>query len=73
MYANNISTVFTPEGKQKTFSLKVPPFFLRMAKIMSAQKCKCFLLKKRNDSKTANKNSETNSNLVIESVRATMS
>ena len=72
MYANNISTVFTPEGKQKTFSLKVPPFFLRMAKIMSAQKCKCFLLKK-NDSKTANKNSETNSNLVLESIRATMS
>ena len=47
MYANNISTVFTPEGKQKTFSLKVPPFFLRMAKVMSAQKCKCFLLKKK--------------------------
>ena len=68
MYAN-ISTVFTPEGKQKTFSLKVPPFFLRMAKVMSAQKCKCFLLKK----KTANKNSETNSNLVLESIRATMS
>ena len=45
MYAN-ISTVFTPEGKQKTFSVKVPPFFLRMAKVMSAQKCKCFLLKK---------------------------
>ena len=50
MYAN-ISTVFTPEGKHKTFSLKVSPFFLRMAKIMSAQKCKCFLLKKP-DSKT---------------------
>ena len=54
MYANNISTVFTPEGKQKTFSLKVPPFLLKMANIMSAQKCKCFLLKKT-DSKTANK------------------
>lgn len=71
MYAN-ISTVFMPEGKQKTFSVKVPPFFLRMAKVMSAQKCKCFLLKKT-DSKTANKNSETNSNLVHESIRATMS
>ena len=71
MYAN-IATVFTPEGKQKTFSLKVPPFFLRMAKVMSAQKCKCFLPKKT-DSKTANKNSETNSNLVLESIRATMS
>ena len=44
MYAN-ISTAFTPEGKQITFSLKVPPFFLRLAKIMSAQKCRCFLLK----------------------------
>ena len=32
-----------------------------------------FSAKKKNDSKTANKNSETNSNLVIESVRATMS
>ena len=72
MYANNISTVFTPEGKQKTFSLKVPPFLLRMANIMSAQKCKCFLLKKT-DSKTANKNSETNSSLALESIIATIS
>ena len=72
MYAN-ISTAFTPEGKQITFSLKVPPFFLRMAKIMSAQKCKCFLLKKTRFKNIAKKNSETNSNLVLESIRATMS
>lgn len=71
MYAN-ISAVFTPEEKQKTFSLNVPPFFSRMVKVMSAQKCKCFLLKKT-DSKTANKNSETNSSLALESIIATIS